>query len=226
MASVSSWILSLSSRSCWSVHSCASRRFLPARRTLVNEDRYARQLAACAPTPARPRPAGTAKTIRATAVWAGEGIEPSAACMPALARAIRRGLRMAGAWRSRRPKACGYFPQSSLEGSLRVEARAAAGGADELTYRAFSHPRWSPDGALAWPCWSPTAGRPGLKCSRPRPAELFYTSPPDNDRSAGAAAPAPRSSGTLEIRLPSHDDRRAQPATRTLIGCAGLLCSS
>ena len=104
------------------------------------------RVALCAET-GEPAVQQGAKKIRGTAVWVGEGTNLRriraglGACDPSWSPDGRRLAVTAadGLW---------VFPANSSEGALRVESRLPLGSI-ESNYRAFSSPRWSPDGMLA-----------------------------------------------------------------------------
>ena len=64
--------------------------------------------------------------------------------------------------------------------SLRVQARLPLGGPSEFSYRAFSSPQWSPDGALLAIVVT-NGGATWVEVFEASSGRLFYTSPPEND---------------------------------------------
>ena len=175
----------------------------PGARTLINEDRFGRQIALCADTGAPATRRGP-RTVRATAVWAGERsalrrVEAGAgACDPAWS---PDGRRLAvtsseGLW---------VLASDASEASLRVEARPPKGELADVAYRAFTQPRWSPDGALV--ALVVTNGAMSwVEVFDASSGRLFYTSPPGNDSfSWGSGGRALKlGAGAVEIRLPSY----------------------
>ena len=163
---------------------------------LVNEDRYGPRVALCAETGDPPIKRGP-KTIRSTGVWVGEG---------ASLRRVRAGLgacdpswspdgeRLAvtaadGLW---------LFPTNSSDGVLAVESRLPLGSI-EFNYRAFSSPRWSPDGLMVGLVVA-NRGTSWVEVFEARSGRLVYTSPPEHDRFIWTAARQLKL-GSLEIRL-------------------------
>ena len=68
------------------------------------------------------------------------------------------------------------FPADSADGELRVRARSPLGSI-EHAYRAFSQPRWSPDGILVALLVS-NGGTSWVEVFEASTGRLFYTSPP------------------------------------------------
>lgn len=149
----------------------------PGAVSLINQDRHGSLIALCVDTGKDAVRKGS-KTIRGTAVWVGEGATMRrvraglGACDPAWSPDGRHLALTAaeGLW---------VFPANSAEGDLRVESRPPV-GAIESNYRAFSSPRWSPDGALVGLVVS-NSGTSWIEVFEARSGRLFYTSPPEND---------------------------------------------
>ena len=169
--------------------------------TLINEDRYGRLIALCADT-GDPVTRQGSKTIRATAVWAGERttlrrLEAGVgACDPAWS---PDGRRLAvtsaeGLW---------VVAAGASEGSLRVEARPRLAEPADLTYRSFTQPRWSPDGALVGLLVT-NGAMSWVEVFEASTGRLFYTSPPGNDTFSWSGGGRALKLGSTEIRLPSH----------------------
>ncbi|HEV3215701.1 MAG TPA: hypothetical protein VGZ27_08250 [Vicinamibacterales bacterium] len=178
------------------------QNLLPAGATsLVDQDRFGSHLALCAHTGGRPVQRGKRK-ITPTAVWVGAGADfhklnaGLGACDPAwspdghsLAVTAAEGL-----W---------IFPAESSVGSLRVEARLPIGEPSERTYRAFAHPKWSPDGALVALVVSNT-GNSWVEVFEASSGRLFYTSPPDAYSFSWGNTARDLKVGDLDVHLPPH----------------------
>ena len=144
--------------------------------SLVNEDRFGSMVALCAETGEPPIQHG-AKKVRGTAVWVGERAKLRrvraglGACDPAWSPDGRRLAVTAaeGLW---------VFPANSPDGALRVESRLPLGSI-EFNYRAFSSPRWSPDGTLLGVLVT-NGGTSWVEVFEASSGRLFYTSPPEN----------------------------------------------
>jgi hypothetical protein len=169
--------------------------------SLVDQDRFGSHLAFCAHTGGRPVQRGSRK-ITPTAVWVGEGADfhklnaGLGACDPAwspdghsLAVTATEGL-----W---------IFPAQSSVGTLRVEARLPLGELAERTYRAFSHPKWSPDGALVALVVN-NAGNSWIEVFEASSGRLFYTSPPDAYSFSWGTTARDLKIGDLDVHLPPH----------------------
>lgn len=163
---------------------------------LVNKDHHGSRVALCAET-GEPAVKRGPRTVRSTAVWVGEG---------ATLRRVRAGLgacdpswspdgqRLAvtaedGLW---------VFPPHSSDGILKVESRLPLGSI-EFNYRAFSSPRWSPDGLLVGLVVA-NRGTSWVEVFEARSGRLVYTSPPEHDTFIWTAARQLKL-GSLEIRL-------------------------
>jgi hypothetical protein len=148
----------------------------PGAVALVNQDRFGSKVALCAET-GEPEVRQGAKRIRGTAVWAGERTNLRriraglGACDPAWSPDGRRLAVTAaeGLW---------VFPANSADGMLRVESRLPQ-GSTEFNYRAFSGPRWSPDGTLVALVVT-NGGTAWVEVFDANSGRLFYTSPPEN----------------------------------------------
>ena len=193
---MSSWIFVLVS----CIFVFAQTPLPPGALTLINEDRYRSLIALCADTGAPPVQQG-AKTIRATAVWAGRQSNlrkvqaGTGACDPAWS---PDGRRLAvtsaeGLW---------LIPADAAVGFLRVEARVPLGKFAESTYRAFSDPEWSSDGQLVALVVT-NGGTSWVEVFEIATGRLFYTSPPENSSFRWGRGRELRLSST-EIRLPSR----------------------
>jgi WD40-like Beta Propeller Repeat len=164
--------------------------------TLINQDHHGSLVALCADTGEAPVQRG-AKTIRGTAVWVGEGVNLRriragvGACDPSWSPDGRRLAVTAadGLW---------VFPANSSDGSLRVESRLPLGSI-EFNYRAFSSPRWSPDGILLGLVVT-NGGTSWVEVFEASSGRLFYTSPPEHDTFTWTAARQLKL-GTVEIHL-------------------------
>jgi dipeptidyl aminopeptidase/acylaminoacyl peptidase len=170
----------------------------PGAVSLVNQDKYGGRVAFCAGT-GEPDVRQGAKTIRSTAVWAGEPsnlhrVEAGpGACDPAWSPDGRRLAVTAaqGLW---------VFPADSAEGDLRVASKIPLGVSTEFSYRLFSQPRWSPDGVLVAVLVT-NGGTSWVEVFEVNSGRLFYTSPPENYSFSWNNARELKL-GNIEIHLP------------------------
>jgi hypothetical protein len=168
----------------------------PGAVALVNEDHHASLVALCAET-GEPSIQRGAKEIRGTAVWVGgrtnlRRIDAGpGACDPSWSPDGRYLAVTAadGLW---------LFPANSPEGVLRVASQVPLGSID-FNYRAFSRPRWSPDGVLVGLVVT-NRGTSWVEVFEVRSGRLLYTSPPEHDTFTWTA-PRALKLGALEIRL-------------------------
>lgn len=167
--------------------------------SLVNQDSHRGHVALCAETGGQTIRRG-ARTVTPTAVWAGTGKEfhklnaGPGACDPAWSPDGRRlaVTAMDGLW---------IFPANSSAGILRVAARVPIGESSEYTYRAFAHPKWSPDGVLVALVVS-NAGTSWVEVFEAATGRLFYTSPPESYSFSWGASARDLKAGDLDVRLP------------------------
>lgn len=167
--------------------------------SLINEDRFGSQIALCAETADAPVRQG-ARRIPPTAVWAGKASDLHrlhaglGACDPSWSPDGRRLAVTAaeGLW---------MFPAGSASGALRVEARLPLGEPTEFSYRAFSHPQWSPDGLLV-ALLVTNGGTSWVEVFEAASGKLFYTSPPENYSFSWGSARELKL-GDIEIQLPT-----------------------
>jgi Tol biopolymer transport system component len=173
----------------------------PGALSLVNEDRFGSRTAMCVATGQDSVQKGPRK-IAATEVWAGEQAQLHrlnaglGACDPAWSPDGRWIAVIAeeGLW---------VFPANSVDGVLRVEAKLPMGELTEFTYRAFSRPEWSPDGALLGLVVT-NGGTSWVEVFDAASGRLFYTSPPETYSFSWGSNARELKAGTLEIRLPAY----------------------
>ncbi len=188
------WVLVSSS---W--FAAAQAALPPGAVSLINQDRFGSRVALCAETGEPPVQQG-ARKVRGTAVWVGEGANLRrihaglGACDPSWSPDGRRLAVTAaeGLW---------VFPANSADGALRVESRLPIGSI-EFNYRAFSGPRWSPDGLLVALVVT-NGGTSWVEVFEPNSGRLFYTSPPQNDSFSWTSARELKL-GDIEIHLPQR----------------------
>ena len=169
--------------------------------SLVDQDRLGSHVALCAQTGGLPVQQG-ARTIIPTAVWVGEGAgfyklnAGLGACDPSWSPNGRQLAVIAadGLW---------IFPAESSVGSLRVQARVPIGELTEYTYRAFAHPKWSPDGALIALVVT-NGGASWVEVFEASNGRLFYTSPPEGYSFAWGNTARDLKVGDLDVHLPPH----------------------
>ena len=155
----------------------AQNSYPPGAVALVREDRAGPLVAMCIDTGQQPVQQG-ARRIPATEVWVGEITDlhkvkaGQGACDPAWSPDGRQLAVTAadGLW---------VFRGKSAEGALLVEAKGPKGQPTEFAYRAFSHPRWSPDGVLLALLVS-NGGTSWIDVIEVSTGKLYYTSPPEN----------------------------------------------
>jgi dipeptidyl aminopeptidase/acylaminoacyl peptidase len=173
----------------------------PGAVSLVNQDTFGAHVAICAETGGRNIKQGP-RTITPTAVWAGDpaGLHKLnagvGACDPAWSPDGKRIAVTAadGLW---------IFPAESSVGRLRVEAKIPIGEPTEFTYRAFTHPEWSPDGALVALLVS-NGGTSWVEVFEVSTGRLFYTSPPEAYSFSWGNTARDLKVGDLEVHLPPH----------------------
>jgi Tol biopolymer transport system component len=95
------------------------------------------------------------------------------------------------------------FPAESSAGLLRVEARLPIGESLQSTYRAFSHPKWSPDGALVALVVT-NGGTSWVEVFEASSGRLFYTSPPESNSFSWGNTARDLKVGDLDVHLPPH----------------------
>lgn len=179
----------------------AQRRLPPGAVSVINEDRFGSLFALCVETAGEGVQRG-ARKIPATEVWAGESDHLHklnagvGACDPAWS---PDGRRIAitdaeGLW---------VFPATGSDGNLRVVAKVPIGGPTEFTYRAFSHPEWSPDGDLV-ALLVTNGATVWVEVFDARTGKLFYTSPPETYTFSWGNTARNFRAGTLDVHLPAH----------------------
>jgi Tol biopolymer transport system component len=176
----------------------------PGAVSIVNQDRFGSMIALCADT-GEPVVQQGAKKIRGTGVWVGRSpglrrVQAGlGACDPAWSPDGRRLALTAadGLW---------VFPSDSPDGDLRVQARLPLGGSSEFHYRAFSHPRWSPDGALVALVVT-NGGTTWVEVFEAASGRLFYTSPPENASFTWSGARELKLDKGAAVQLPTTSRR-------------------
>lgn len=169
--------------------------------SMVNQDRFGSRVALCANTGGRAIRQGP-RNIVPTAVWASDGADfhklnaGLGACDPAWSPDGRRLAVTAadGLW---------IFPAESSVGSLRVEAKLPMGEPTQRAFRAFAHPKWSPDGALVALIVS-NGGTSWVEVFEASSGRLFYTSPPEAYSFSWGASARDLKVGGLDVHLPPH----------------------
>jgi hypothetical protein len=95
------------------------------------------------------------------------------------------------------------FPAQSSDGALVVRAKLPVGESSEFRYRAFGHPKWSPDGALV--ALLVTNGATSwVEVFEARSGRLFYTSPPEAYSFRWGSTARSLKVGDLDVHLPAH----------------------
>jgi hypothetical protein len=187
---------------CWGPGVTAQQQPLPPGAiSIINEDRLGSRVAICVETGEKPVQQGARKVLP-TAVWVGQPTNLHkvnaglGACDPAWSPNGRLVAVTAveGLW---------LFTPDSTEGSLRVESRLPIGESSEFTYRAFSQPEWSPDGALVALVVT-NGGTSWVEVFEMVTGKLFYTSPPENYSFSWGDTARNLKLGDLEINLPAR----------------------
>ena len=92
------------------------------------------------------------------------------------------------------------FPAASSDGRLRVVSKVPLGSPSEFTFRAFSHPEWSPDGALVAVIVT-NGGTSWVEVFEAGSGRLLYTSPPQTYGFSWSGGPRQLKIGDNDVDL-------------------------